>query len=55
MLALSRGRYLARPAAGLEDLRRAQELRWLAFHARRAGSGASGLDATGSTGPAATC
>ncbi|RAZ88078.1 GNAT family N-acetyltransferase [Cereibacter johrii] len=45
MLALSRGRYLARPAAGHADLRRAQELRWLAFHARRAGSGVSGLDA----------
>ncbi|MGP3696272.1 GNAT family N-acetyltransferase [Rhodobacter sp. NSM] len=45
MLSLSRGRYAARPAAGPEDLRRAQELRWLAFREGRAEGGASGLDA----------
>ncbi|WP_420022755.1 GNAT family N-acetyltransferase [Cereibacter azotoformans] len=47
MLSLSRGRYAARAAAGPEDLRRAQELRWLAFRAGQGAHGGSGLDADG--------
>ncbi|MCE6953287.1 GNAT family N-acetyltransferase [Cereibacter sphaeroides] len=44
MLALSKGRYVARLAAGAEDVRRAQALRWLAFRGGHAEEGA-GLDA----------
>lgn len=44
MLTLRKGRYTARLASGDEDLRRAQQLRYLSFRARRSGQ-PEGLDA----------
>lgn len=45
MLSLGKSRFAARMADGPDDLRRSQELRHLAFIARRRGSGDPGLDA----------
>lgn len=42
MLALRKGRYAARMATGGQDIRKAQELRWLAFLAGQAGAGGEG-------------